>query len=402
MNNFENVERIVQDSQYYLDRNDKAKYILSHNLTDEEKTLAFLLLDNKIDSTLPFIEHTKAMSNQHIPWPDIRQFHQVRKDVQWRAQFTGKFDADENPIMDRTAVAPKLMFEGTVKLHGSNAAVQLHKDGSFVCQSRERIITPLADNAGFARFVETIPVAYFDSLKELFPENWEVVAVFGEWAGPGIQKGVALTQLPNKSFFIFGAKVGNDEDSQWLDVRNWPTDESRNIFNIYNYPTFQLEIDFEAPDHAINRMNEITLEVEKECPVGKAFGHSGVGEGVVWRSITPGWESSRYWYKVKGQEHANSKVKKLASVDIEKLNSIKEFISKVLDEERLEQGITKLKEANIPVDEKATGDYIRWVVGDVNKECQDEMAQFDISDKNLGKVISSDARKWFFQRIQQQ
>jgi len=153
----------------------------------------------------------------------------------------------------------------------------------------------------------------------------------------------------------------------------------------------------------MNKMNDITLAVEKECPVGKAFGYSGIGEGVVWRCIAPGWESSRYWYKVKGQEHANSKVKKLASVDIEKLNSIKEFVDKVLDNERLEQGITKLKERdnNVVIDEKLTGDYIRWVVGDVIKECQEEMAQFAISDKDVGKLISGNARKWFFKRIQE-
>ena len=41
--------------------------------------------------------------------------------------------------------------------------------------------------------------------------------------------------------------------------------------------------------------------------------------------------------KVKGEKHSSSKVKKLASVDVEKLNSIKDFVDYAVTESRLEQ-----------------------------------------------------------------
>ena len=36
----------------------------------------------------------------------------------------------------------------------------------------------------------------------------ETFAVFGEWAGPGVQKGVALSQLPKPIFCVFSLRVG--------------------------------------------------------------------------------------------------------------------------------------------------------------------------------------------------
>lgn len=383
--------------EHFVDRRDQATYITLQHLEKAEQALAFQILDNKEN---PIESYITTMSNNHIPWPDIRQFHQVKKDVGWKAQYTGLEDDAGTPIMDRTATMPLLEFEGTVKIHGTNAAFQIHKDGSIVCQSRERIITPLQDNAGFARFIHDIPVEFWDQYKAVFPENWDVVTIFGEWAGPGIQKGVAVGDLAHKTFFIFGAKSGEGEDTEWIDVRDWKGDADKHIHNIYEFPTFKLHIDFETPELMINVMNDLTLAVEKECPVGKAFGHSGIGEGVVWRCITPGWYSSRYWFKVKGSEHSNSKVKKLASVDVAKMNSIKDFVSQVLDEERLEQGVTKLKENGVELSEKATGDYLRWIVGDIVKECQAEMEQFAITDKDVGKLVNGDARKWFFRKLQ--
>jgi hypothetical protein len=254
--------------QHFVDRKEQAVYISQQHLEKAEQALAFQLLDNKEN---PIESYITKMSNNHIPWPDIRQFHQVKKDVGWKAQYTGLEDAEGTPIMDRTAIMPLLEFEGTVKVHGSNAAIQLHKDGHIVCQSRERIITPLQDNAGFARFIHDIPVEFWDQYKVHFPENWEVVTIFGEWAGPGIQKGVAVGNLSHKTFFIFGAKSGEGEDTEWLDVRDWKGDADKHIHNIYEFPTFKLFINFEEPETMINTMNDITLAVEKECPVGKAF-----------------------------------------------------------------------------------------------------------------------------------
>ncbi len=293
---------------------------------------------------------------------------------------------------------PTLSYEGTIKLHGSNHAVVFQKNNGFYCQSRERIITPTTDNAGSATWANSVSVEDWNILRANFPENWNKVAVYGEWAGQGIQKNVAVAMLP-KAFYIFAARLISEsgETEEWLDTRNWIMPAG--VYNIYNFPTFKIDINFESPEYAVAEINKWVLAVGDECPVGKAFGISNTGEGIVFRCITEGWESSRYWFKAKDSRHSNTKVTKLATVDIEKYETEQQFIAAVLDEGRLEQGFNWLKENNKPQDQSTTGDFIRWIVGDVLKECLPEMETSDIQEKNLGKLLAAPAKKWYFNRL---
>lgn len=108
--------------------------------------------------------------------------------------------------------------------------------------------------------------------------------IYGEWAGKGTQTGVAISNI-EKSFFIFGVKISkpNDPDhtSYWVDYSNLRKNDKR-IYNIDDFKTYSIDIDFNMPGLAQNKLAEITNEVEAECPVAKEFGHLGIGEGVVW------------------------------------------------------------------------------------------------------------------------
>ena len=53
-----------------------------------------------------------------------------------------------------------LKYKGTVKLHGTNAAIGVLKDGTVYFQSRNSIITPENDNAGFATFMKHFEIHY--------------------------------------------------------------------------------------------------------------------------------------------------------------------------------------------------------------------------------------------------
>jgi hypothetical protein len=88
----------------------------------------------------------------------------------------------------------------TEKLDGTNGCVVVGEDGSVVAQSRSRIITPEADNFGFAKWVQ----ANADQLRELGPGYH-----YGEWWGSGIQRGYGLTE---KRFSLFNV-------SRWSEVR---------------------------------------------------------------------------------------------------------------------------------------------------------------------------------------
>ncbi len=80
----------------------------------------------------------------------------------------------------------------TEKIDGTNAAVIVTDDGRVGAQSRTRLITPDADNFGFARWVH---------------DNAEALAAtlgpgrhFGEWWGQGIQRKYGLD---HKRFSLF-------------------------------------------------------------------------------------------------------------------------------------------------------------------------------------------------------
>ena len=86
-------------------------------------------------------------------------------------------------------------------------------------------------------------------------------------------------------------------------------------------------------------------------------------------------------------------------VDVEKARSIEEFVNNCLTESRLEQGLDYLQEMNFPLNEKSTGDFVRWVNNDIWKEESDTAEASGISRKDLGKPISSRAVKWYFSKL---
>ena len=108
------------------------------------------------------------------------------------------------------------------------------------------------------------------------------------------------------------------------------------------------------------------------------------------------------WNKrVKGEKHSSSKVKTLASVDVEKLNSIKEFIEYSVTESRVNQAIENVFPNQEPLDVKKMGDVIRWVVNDVIKEEMDTMIENNLEPKEINKYISAKTREVFFEKLNQ-
>ena len=343
---------------------------------------------------------------RHSSFTDIGQFRNTIKSVKMAYQFVG-LDDDGEAIVDRNATPPIITFKGTVKSHGSNAGVAQDKDGEIWYQSRGNIITPEKDNAGFAFFAEShkeVFKSFFADLREITQIHDKTIVIFGEWCGGNIQKGVALNGLP-KMLIIFAVKIVTDDETEnyYLNEETWahlksPDEKIAPIYNINDFESFTIDIDFANPLMAQNKLIEITEGVEKECPIGKAFGRklgedNTTGEGVVW----VGWyKGSRYIFKVKGEKHSSSKVKKLAPVDTEKLNSINEFVEYACTENRLNQAIEQVFTVNDKApDITAMGDFIRWVIKDIMKEEIDTFKDNKLEPKDVNKYISNVARKWF-------
>lgn len=80
----------------------------------------------------------------------------------------------------------------TEKLDGTNAQITISEDGSeFLIGSRNRWITPGADNYGFAKWA----MANKEELLKLGPGTH-----YGEWWGPGIGRGYGVAE---KKFSLF-------------------------------------------------------------------------------------------------------------------------------------------------------------------------------------------------------
>ena len=101
-----------------------------------------------------------------ISFPKIGQFRQVIKHVVDSARYFGK-DINGDAIFNPTLPVPTLTFEGTVKLHGTNAGVTINRDGEIWAQSRENVISVLQKEVYVIEFEDgtTTMVDNLDNLK---------------------------------------------------------------------------------------------------------------------------------------------------------------------------------------------------------------------------------------------
>jgi hypothetical protein len=336
---------------------------------------------------------------RHISYPKIGQFRNIITNINRESTYVC-LDDTGTAVFDPSKKKPILEFTGTVKLHGTNAAVCYNNDDGFWIQSRKNIITVERDNAGFA-FFATSKEEQLQSLIFHIAGKYDIdttiytISIYGEWAGKGIQKTVGISQL-EKGFYIFGVKISNLNDdefnSYWLPSSELSSIEN-NIFNVEDYKTYKLKVDFNYPELIQNQLQEITEQVEKECPISKALGILGMGEGVVWSTIFNG---TVHRFKVKGEKHSISKVKTLAPVDVEKVNSTREFVEYAVTDNRLSQGFLEVFGATNYPDIKKLGDYIRWVIKDIMEEEIDTMTKNNLEPKDVNKYISVKVREEFF------
>lgn len=368
-----------------------------------------------------------------INFGSIDQFRTIVKNVQWQAQFTGNLDEDGTPIMDRSAKAPKVIAVGTEKIHGSNMAVCYSNPDGFWAQSRKNIITPEKDNAGCAFAVEANKEAWMSIINSLAKEydidlDQNIVSVYAEWCGGNIQKNACVSGL-NKMAIIFKhfkvspiepqvAEDGQETAAKWYETQ-WtpPTQEKNfmddfwiespenNIYNVHNFPTLEIEVDFERPDLAQNEMIRLTEEVEKNSGVAKVLDNEGaIGEGWVWSFIDD--RGNRQVWKTKGEEHAKSsgsKVKTLKPVDSVKEQAKVDFVNNhAVKEFRLQQAWQEcfgIENEKMEPTVKATGDFLRFVINDVIKEESDIMNEVGLEPKEVNSMISKVARGWFMSKL---
>lgn len=324
---------------------------------------------------------------EHLSFPSIEQFRTVVKTVRDTCSYHGWN-------------LPVLRFKGTPKLHGTNASVVLNtKNNELYAQSRSNVLSLEKDNAGFCQFFETNLDFFKNWLNGISKQGFQYVSIYGEWCGGSIQKGVALNDL-EKMFVVFAIRYSNfDEENSIHSV--WDFDEivvpfnNLRIYSINEFSSYNIIIDFNVPENSQNQLIEYTNDVEEECPIGKYFGVSGIGEGIVWHSK---FNNRHLLFKVKGERHSSSKVRKLAAVDVEIIKNTKELVESIVSENRLNQGVQVLTEQGIEITNKATKDFIDWVRKDVLKEEKDTILASGLDFSKILAAVSSKAGQWFNQR----
>jgi hypothetical protein len=347
---------------------------------------------------------------KHISFPSIEQYRNIVANVNRQFNFVG-LDENGNAIYDHNKIKPTLTFKGTVKLHGTNAGVCYNSAEGLWAQSRENIITPEQDNAGFAFFVESNKEQFcslFDKVIDTTHVDtvMNTVSIYFEWAGSGIQKNVGISEI-KKSAFIIGIKISpnveNEEERKlkpayWIDSSGY-RDNEHNIYNILDFKTYEIDIDFGRPDLSVNKILELTLEVENECPVSKHFGVEGIGEGIVWFCE---YKGTIHRFKSKGDKHAGkSKVKTIKPVDDVRVGKLIDLAEKITPEWRLDQMLTNTFDLlnGGELDIKRLGDYIKNVTSDIVKEEIDVIAEAGFEFKDLVKYVSEISKKYFLNKF---
>lgn len=327
----------------------------------------------------------------------IKQFKDVVRDIKFKANFKG-MDDEGQPIYEESK-KPILNFIATTKLHGTNAGICYKPEDGIVAQKRNSLIgkEELAAHFGFNQFVQIEKKLFFTDLMEQLYTKYctkgDQLTIYGEWAGSGIQKGVGISELP-KGFYVFDAKVYrvSDDTQRWLDISTWEFNTDK-VFNINDFPTWNLEIDFNKPAMFQNKLIEITEQIEKECPVSKQLGiENSCGEGAVWSCY---WNDDKYIFKVKGDAHSVTRVKKLASVDPEVLNSIDNFVEYACTPNRIEQG---MQEVNA-TEKKDMPLLLKWVANDIISEETDTLLANNLEWKQVAREVSNRVRQYYFVKL---
>jgi len=320
---------------------------------------------------------------------------------------------------------PTVNVHLTEKIHGTNGAVCYSEPDGFWVQSRENIITVEKDNAGCALFCMKREKQWMKLIHELAEAydidlTQNIISIYFEFAGGKIQSNSALTGVEKLSIIFEHFKVSplepivkdnklvsvDNQSAIWLPTKNklgeWidlPEDLIYNINKIGDVKTFI--VDFNNPKLYFNQLNEIVQKIEQESIVGKNFDKNNIGEGVVG---TFTFNDMLYKFKVKGEKHTKSKIKKLKVVDEEFEKKKVKFAEKVVTPSRCEQGWQKVfgienekHEPNI----KKIGEFLKWIHEDILKEHSDDLIDMELEYKKVNSTVTFLAREWFLEQIEE-
>lgn len=310
-----------------------------------------------------------AMST-HVSWGSIELLHNAVRTLTHLAELGQPF--------------PVVTYRAKVKLHGTNCAVQI-SDHGISAQSRTSLLSLGDDYKGFAAWTHA-HAAFWRSR----PVG---LVVFGEWCGPGVEKGMAISLASTKLFCVFAVQTPDRMICEPSEIEALLPDAPSGL-HVLPWEGDPITIDFgsrESLDQAAQILNARVVEIEREDPwVKRVLGVSGLGEGLV---LYPTPHDPTLMFKAKGAKHRVAGVKVAVTVDPAVVASIDEFVALMVTPARLEQGLTAACEGTR--DPKRTGMFLAWVAADVRKESVAELEASKLTWAQVEKAVQTRARGWF-------
>lgn len=334
-----------------------------------------------------------------IKFPSVGSFRNATREVRLRATFVGK-DRLGSPIYDNSRMPPTLKYVGTIKVRGiKSSIIQPKGESALTVLSGNREVSIDDDNFGFAQFVlEEVSDEYWSNFfsairSHCLVDDDAAVTIYGDWM-EGESRGEVATGKLDRMFIVSAIRFGEDAAAKWLSpqkMESMPVLEHKRVKNAFDFPHYELEIDFANPKSSQDTLNSLTSKV-KEFPGANALGMSEVVDGIVWRCASDNYLDPRFWFKVKVRKESLFRKKESSHVDPE----VKRAITRaLLTEQRLVRGIEFLRSVNEEILEGSTGVFLRWIVKDVFQEEFEAIEGSGLTDKKVRKIISSEARKWF-------
>ena len=340
-----------------------------------------------------------------INFGEIKQFRYVISEI--------KKNIYGNDIKDYSKLLPTITALGSEKIHGTNASICYTKDTNseeiLWVQSRNKIINIDLDNAECVKYVLKNKNEWVNLIENLSKEysinlNDNIIIIYYEWCGEGIQSKSCVSGLQKMAIIFRYFKVvnKNTNESKKIETKinnEWIDNKNVDIYNVMNFPTYEIEIDFENVDEAYNKMVEFTLNIEQHSGVANYFNkNENIGEGIVWSF---NYENIEYIWKTKGEKHSESNVKaiKIKNTD----PKITEFVNNyAIKENRLEQIWQKTfginNEKNNP-NIKLLGTFLKSYNEDVIKEEYDIINDFNLDYKTISVKVTSIAKNWFVKKL---
>ncbi|NJO63347.1 MAG: hypothetical protein HC836_35580 [Richelia sp. RM2_1_2] len=339
------------------------------------------------------------------PWPAIASFHKVKTDTLTYEQLSGL----------RTAT---VRYNAKIKLHGTNASIIVLPDGRVLPQNRSKIISIYDDNYGFAKWVLSTE-SYWADLRFM---SDEIVVVYGEWCGKGIQSNAAISNIDKQIFVVFAVQYGQcfDQNNSIFVSPNvikrilsstYITEE-QNVYVLPWYNTQPIKINFwdDKLGLVVNKMNSMVNCIEQIDPwVEENFGIRGIGEGLVFYpsslavlngSIRRQLLSS-YIFKVKGQQHQVIKTRQAVMMNPILAKTLDDFVDLVATEARMLQAVSETVGGKF--DKKYIGPVVAWINRDVRKDI--ENGEVILPDGFEWKVVSDRltqrTKTWYISKIEE-